>query len=232
MRAIHLAVFQHTAEEPMGYFETICRERNIPYTVTRFFDEDEIRIANASHLLVLGGPMSVNDEHEFQFLALEKEIICSWILAGKPVLGICLGAQLIASAFGSSVYPCRGEIGWQKIQSSRQGIELGFPQEFFAFQMHGETFDIPSSGEIVCTGNEVRNQALVLESGLGHQFHPEMTGDLIESWTKDLPGPEKIRIFQDSEPYLSSSHSLCRKFAAIFFKERRYCRPPGKSGSY
>jgi GMP synthase-like glutamine amidotransferase len=217
MSTIHLAVFQHTAEEPMGYFETICRNRNIPYTVTRFFDADEIRIADATHLLVLGGPMSVNDEHEFPFLVLEKEIIRSWILAKKPLLGVCLGAQLIASAFGSSVYPCVRESGWHKIQSTRQGIEFGFPQEFFAFQMHGETFDIPAMGEIPCTGDLVRNQGVVLGSALGLQFHPEMTRDLIGNWTQDLPEREIIRISQDTEMHLASSHSVCRTVAGNFF---------------
>ena len=225
MNKIHLAVFQHTAEESPGYFETICRDWDIPCTLIRLFEKNEVRVPRATHLLFLGGPMSVNDEREFPFLAEEKKIIRSFVLAEKPVLGICLGAQLIASAFGSSVYPCRKEIGWHTIQSSPRGTELGFPQEFSAFQMHGETFDLPAMGESPCTGDHVRNQGVVIRSALGLQFHPEMTGDLIGSWTRDLPEREIIRISEDTELHLASSHSVCRTLAGNFFG--RHHKAPG-----
>jgi GMP synthase-like glutamine amidotransferase len=218
MRKIHLAVFQQTPNEPMGYFETLCREWNIPCDCIRLFETNKPRITHATHLLLLGGPMSVNDEKEYPFLTEEKIAIRSFVKSCKPVLGICLGAQLIAAAFGGKVYPCSAENGWCEIKSLGRGMFKGFPSRFRAFQMHGETFDIPSGGKILCTGNFVPNQALQIGSATGLQFHPEMTVDLIRDWSKDLPSAKRDQISVDTENCLSDSQSWCRVIAQRFLK--------------
>jgi GMP synthase-like glutamine amidotransferase len=220
MRKIHLAVFQHTPEEPMGYFDTICREWNISYDCIRLFETNEAPIPSATHLLLLGGPMSVNDVGEYPYLADEKIVIRSFVKSGTPALGICLGAQLMAAAFGGKVYPCKEEIGWQKVRSIGTGILQGFPSTFRAYQMHGETFDIPPDGRTLCTGDLVQNQAFQIGSATGLQFHQEITVDLIRNWTRDLPSPERDRISHDTEIFLSDSNLWCRVIAERFFYKK------------
>ncbi|OPY39334.1 MAG: GMP synthase (glutamine-hydrolyzing) subunit A [Methanoregula sp. PtaU1.Bin051] len=217
MHKIRLTVFQQTRDEPMGYFDTLCREWNISSDCIRLFENNEARIPSATHLLILGGPMSVNDEKEYPYLADEKNAIRSFVKSGKPVLGICLGAQLLAAAFGGKVYPYKKEIGWYEIRSLGSGIFKGFPSSFWAFQMHGETFDLPPDGRILCSGENVQNQALQIGSATGLQFHPEMTSDLIRRWIKDLPSAERDRISNDTEIHLTDCHSLCRTLAERFF---------------
>jgi GMP synthase-like glutamine amidotransferase len=164
-------------------------------------------------------PMSVNDTSTYPYLAKEKMWIRSFVKSGTPVLGICLGAQLIANAFGGKVYPCNKEKGWREVRRNGTGILDGVPSTFTAFQMRGETFDIPLNGRILCTGDLVRNQAFQIGSATGLQFHPERTGDLIVDWISDLSFQKRHEIAHDTDIYLADSHLWCRAIAEYFFKK-------------
>ena len=117
-------------------------------TNTPFFRMTELPdLESIDLLIVMGGPMSVNDEGEFPWLVQEKQFIHSAMEAGKPVLGVCLGAQLIASAMGAPVYPNPvKEIGWFPIYgvSSIGRSTFRFPPSVEVFHWHGETFDFGS----------------------------------------------------------------------------------------
>ena len=219
MERLHLAVFQHSPEEPMGYFEDLVRQWNTPYSITRLFETGNGTIPSATHVLLLGGPMSVNDERDHPFLAGEKAAIRSWVKSGIPVLGICLGAQLIAAALGGRVGPCLPEQGWSEIRTPGSGLLSGFPKRFMAFQMHGETFEIPAGGTVLCTGSLVTNQAFRIGLACGLQFHPEITPEIVHAWTKDLPLPERDRISRDTARYLPGSRSLCQTLARRFLSQ-------------
>lgn len=203
----------------MGYFETICQELKISFDYIRLFETNEVPTIHATHILFLGGPMSVNDEKEYPFLSEEKKLIRTSVKSGTPVLGICLGAQLIANAFGGKVYPCTGEIGWHEIRCKARGILNGFPSRFAVFQMHGETFDSPGKGRILCSGAVVKNQAFDIGSATGMQFHLEITDDLIGDWIRMLPLTEKKAISRDTAIYLTDCNSRCRAVAERFFKK-------------
>ena len=96
---------RHISNEPLGYFEQIFKEHDIPFEYINLYETNEIpRKIDATHLVFLGGPMSVNDENELPWLAQEKNLIRKSEKCGQKVLGICLGAQLIASAYGGKVY--------------------------------------------------------------------------------------------------------------------------------
>ena len=217
MEKMHVIVFQHTPEEPMGYFETICREWKIPFDYIRLFETNEVPKVHATHVLLLGGPMSVNDEKDYPYLSKEKKSIRSLVKSGTPVLGICLGAQLIANAFGGKEYPCNEEVGWQEIRCNGTGILNSFPSMFRVFQMHGETFDIPINGRILCVGNNVRNQAFNIGSATGLQFHFEITEDLIKNWIRTLSQTKRDAISRDTDISLTDSNSRCRVVAKRFF---------------
>ena len=135
-----------------------------------------------------------------------------------PVLGICLGAQLIASAHGRKVYPFVNETGWRSLNRAdgATGIFSRFPEMFHVFQLHGETFEIPCGGQLLAYGSDVRNQAFSYRNALGLQFHLEMTGEIIKEWSHDLRKHEQSVIARETPRYLAESNRLCRMVAEDF----------------
>jgi GMP synthase-like glutamine amidotransferase len=214
-----IAIFQHVANEPSGFFETVFREKNIPFEYIRLYDTNEIpRLNNPTHLVFMGGPMSVNDEDEFPWLKPEKELIRRSVKAGQNVLGICLGAQLIASAYSRKVYRFVNETGWHPLDRVQDatGAFASFPDRFHVFQLHGETFEIPCGGRLLASGKTVRNQAFSCRNALGLQFHLEMTDEIVRDWSKDLTSYQQEKIARETPRYLAESNRLCRKVAEEF----------------
>ncbi len=173
---------QHVAFEGLGSIETWLVGAGYEITATRFFESVELPNPKEIDLLVvMGGPMSVNDEAELLWLAVEKRFIAESIRAGVPVLGICLGAQLIAAAMGGRVYPNRAkEIGWLPVRrvSSETPDVFQFPETITVFHWHGETFDLPPGAIRLAESEACANQAFQLgESVIGLQFHLETTPD-------------------------------------------------------
>jgi GMP synthase (glutamine-hydrolysing) len=213
-----IAAFQHVENETMGILETVCSKRGVPFEYIRLFEIGELPPIDATHLVFLGGPMSVNEEREYPFLAEEKALIRNAVGRGTPVLGICLGAQLIASAHGARVFPSTPEFGWCSVRVAAKGPNAVFPEHIRVFQLHGETFDIPTGGALLCTGDAVRNQAFRYGSAIGLQFHLEMTGEMIEDWTAECSSEEREKIRRDTALYLHESNRLCRDLASSFLK--------------
>ncbi len=116
---ILVRVFQHTPSEPLGYLESIFSEEGITYEYVRLWEDDPVRRGSATHFVFLGGPMSVNDEVQLPWLKEEKELIRKAVKKGSPVLGLCLGAQLIASAHGALVYQYINETGWYPVHPAK-----------------------------------------------------------------------------------------------------------------
>jgi GMP synthase-like glutamine amidotransferase len=218
-----IAIFQHVAKEPSGYFETIFHDREIPFEYIPLYDTHEVPpVRDVTHLIFMGGPMSVNDEDNFPWLKQEKELIRRSVKTGQKVLGICLGAQLIASAHGARVYPFMKETGWQLLNraGSVSGIFSLFPEQFYVFQLHGETFDIPFHGSLLAYGKNVRNQAFSYRNALGLQFHLEMTDTIIRAWSKDLRNHQQSLIARDTPRFLAESNRLCRMVAEDFISAK------------
>ncbi|MGK7344278.1 MAG: type 1 glutamine amidotransferase [Candidatus Nitrospinota bacterium M3_3B_026] len=143
-------------------------------------------------LVVMGGPMSVNDEKIYPWLADEKRLIEKSLRAGKKILGVCLGAQLLASALGARVYKNREkEIGWFPVelapQAAGSALFAGVPERFMAFHWHGETFDIPSGAAWLARSAACERQAFEYGgAALGLQFHLESTRGSVEKLVKNL----------------------------------------------
>ena len=175
-------------------------------TNTRFFETAELPGINEIDLLIImGGPMSVNDENELPWLIREKRFICDAIDNGKPVLGICLGAQLIASAMGAKIFPnAFKEIGWFPIQgiSSIDSSAFRFPASAEVFHWHGETFDLPTGAILLARSEGCENQAFQIgKSVIGLQFHlettPESAMELVSNCRDELVAGEYIQTEQD-----------------------------------
>lgn len=218
MRAHYL---QHVLFEGLGSIEPWLKNSGYEISSTRFFNSGLLpEIENIDLLVVMGGPMSVNDEPEYPWLVKEKEFIRSAIEAGKPVLGICLGAQLIANSMGSEVFPNTvKEIGWFPVEAveSKSTSVFQFPEETEVFHWHGETFSLPIGAVQIAKSTGCENQAFQIGSKvIGMQFHLETTSvsaqAIVENCRDELVEGEYIQseaeILSASQERYSSINSL------------------------
>jgi GMP synthase-like glutamine amidotransferase len=164
--------------------------------------------------------MSVNDEEELPYLRQEKELIRRSVKNRQKVLGICLGAQLIASAFGAPVYRFVRETGWHALETvpGCDGVFARFPDRFPVFQLHGDTFALPYGARLLCTGERVRNQGFRIRNCLGLQFHVEMTAEIIRDWSRGLKRSDREKIGRDTPRFLAESNRLCRMVGEEFIR--------------
>lgn len=178
-------VLQHVPFEAPGSIQSWLAERQAVVSHTLFYEASSLPDVGTLDLVIaLGGPMSVNDEASLPWLVEEKHFIAAAILAGKAVLGICLGAQLIASALGASVYPGPyKEIGWFGIQATppRPGV-FSLPQEITVFHWHRETFDLPLNAVELARSTACETQAFQYGANvIGLQFHLETTPQSLDA---------------------------------------------------
>jgi len=209
-----IGVFRHGIDESAGYLEDLLEASGRPFRVYNLWEDGEVPSGTLSRLLILGGKMSVNDEREYPFLREEKRLIREMVARSAPVLGVCLGAQMIASALGARVYPGEKEVGWSPVT----WIEPlpGIPRETTVFQWHGETFDLPDGASLICQGERVKNQAFSWKSALGVQFHIEVTEEMIRKWTADRDDRDSIA--RDTSRYIRESKQLCSHIAGAFIR--------------
>jgi len=204
-----LTIFQHGADESVGEIGVFLQKNQISHKIIRLYETGEVPADPPTQLIILGGQMSVNDIGIYPFFNAEKKLIRSMVDKGRPVLGICLGAQLIASAFGQRVYPGVQERGWCYIHGGESNDRPHFPDSFPIFHWHNETFDLPDGAQLLAGGDRVKNQAFRLGSAVGVQFHPEVTNTIISQWSRDLDDMMKNRISAHTETYLDQSNRIC-----------------------
>ncbi len=174
--------FQHVPFEGLGIFEDWAKKPGNSLTSTRFYEDQKLPFVDICDLLiVMGGPMSIHDESAHPWLVKEKKFIEQALSRGKKVLGICLGAQLLADVLGAKVYQnAEKEIGWFPVQIQPEAANLpllkGFRQEETVFHWHGETFDLPAGAISLFRSKACSQQGFLSgQQALGLQFHPEIT---------------------------------------------------------
>jgi GMP synthase-like glutamine amidotransferase len=182
-----VAIFRHSPTEGPGYFATYLEGRGLPWTLIAV-DRGEAVPAQPetfSGLVFMGGPMSVNDD--LPWIAPVLELIRRSVAQRIPVLGHCLGGQLMAKALGGRVGPnAVKEIGWGEVEVAEHPVarEWFGPdlKRFESFHWHGETFTIPPGAVRIMGNRHCENQGFAIGPHLGMQCHVEMTEALIQSW--------------------------------------------------
>lgn len=217
-----ILVIQHVALEGPGLLSEALQEGGwrLDFRVMELPEEKlpgSLQGYNA--LLVLGGPMGAYEEKQYPYLFAVEDLIREGVERSIPVLGICLGGQLIARAFQAEVKPATAkEIGWYPLFLTSDGraspVFAGLPDTFLVFQWHGDTFTLPDGALLLAWGESCRNQAFLYRGcALALQFHPEVTVDMVHSWVLayaqelvDFGGPqaperlkeETVRLWQEN----------------------------------
>lgn len=194
-------ILQHQEEENEGYIKTWAESKGFLISRTLLYRNQKLpERDDFDALVIMGGAMNVYEEDKYPFLALEKPFIAGAIRAGKKVLGICLGSQLLSVAAGGKVIKNdRDEIGWFPVRLTGKGasskIFEGLPEDFMTFHWHGDTFSIPQGALYLAKSPACANQAFSLGTNvLALQFHPEITAESLEGFnsaagTGVKPGP-------------------------------------------
>jgi GMP synthase (glutamine-hydrolysing) len=185
-----LMVFQHVAAEPLGTLHARIRARGHRIRFHNFHRQPDAQpnLDRYHGLIVLGGPMNVMDSHRYPHLLTELRAIEQALRQDKPVLGICLGAQLLAHVLGAPVRRHdRHEIGWYDLETTapaREDVVLGHLGERApVFQWHGCTFDLPQGAVQLARTSTCEQQAFRYGRGAyGFQFHLEADAALIDRW--------------------------------------------------
>ncbi len=220
-------VIRHLAFEDLGSFTAVLAELDaeIQYYEAGMDDLSVLAGYPDDLLVILGGPISVNDAAIYPFLDTEVQILRQRLEADRPTLGICLGAQLMAKALGARVYPgAVKEIGWFGLQVNEAGAVLGMSslaaENTQMLHWHGETFDIPSGATNLASTERFPNQAFSFgKRCLALQFHPEVTAAGLERWlighTGEIEATEGVSVSQlreDSQCHAPALESAARAF--------------------
>jgi GMP synthase (glutamine-hydrolysing) len=202
-----ILVFQHVASEPMGHLDPLLRGSGCRIRYVNFSREPraEPDVRKYDGLVVLGGPMNVDQRHLYPHLNTEMSAIGDAMNAEKPVLAICLGAQLLAAEMGADVHPNPvPEIGWYKLQTLDGAHDDRLFHHFehrpnYVFQWHAYTFRLPPGAVHLARTRGCRNQAYRLgDKAWGLQFHLEADEALISRWLGTPQGRSEIERYWDA----------------------------------
>lgn len=187
---MRVLAFRHSPWEDLGLIRSCLDAHYIACECADLYDAraGKTSATDADALILMGGSMSANDD--LAFLHREIEQVRAAVRLGKPVLGICLGAQLIAKALGANVYPnATKEIGWAPVTFTDAARNDPLFRDFkseVVFHWHGETFDLPQGAELLTSSAACRHQAFRLGDHVyGLQFHLEVTPEMISQWCQE-----------------------------------------------
>jgi GMP synthase-like glutamine amidotransferase len=191
---MNIVIAAHVESEGPGSLGTFLEAEGARLQVVRLYDGDKLpeQVAGMDAVVSMGGPMNVYEEDKYPYLRDETDFLRKAIDAGIPVLGVCLGAQMIAKAAGAQVTRSpKEEIGWGMVHVTDVGhadvLFQGLPRDLEVFQWHGDMFHIPEKGTLLADGTDCPHQAFRIRNAFGLQFHVEVTADILSEWFADSP---------------------------------------------
>ncbi len=206
--------FQHVPFEGPASVEHWSTSKGHTLTGTQLYRSDLVpNPEDIDMLVVMGGPMFICEEEKYPWLVKEKSFIRSMVKLGKPIIGICLGAQLIANALGSTVYRNKHkEIGWYPVNltdnSRFSTLSDLLPKKFNAFHWHSDTFDLPEGAVHLARSDGCENQAFLYnERILGLQFHLESTATSVRQLVQNCKDEIDQSVYVQSEDQILSAQS-------------------------
>ena len=209
-----VAICRFAPHEGPGYFATYLTRHKLPWRLVKLDEREPLPlVGEIAGLAMMGGPMSANDDLPWiaPMLDLVRESVCSNV----PVIGHCLGGQLLAKALGGEVTRNRvKEIGWGRVDVARTTIarEWGPPASFLSYHWHGETFSIPPGATRIWSSAHCPNQAFTLGNHIAMQCHVEMTEELIRCWCET--GAQEIEHELGRSPAVQAAHEMTADVAA------------------
>ena len=225
---MNVLIIKNVFSEGPGTIEDYLLSASVPYSIIDLSIGDPVPGQDSfTHLVIMGGPMAVYEMHLHPHLIKEALLINAAIRANKHVLGVCLGAQMLAHVLGARVYPGpRKEIGWYDVALTPEGARdsllsmLALPDKNAAqvFQWHGDTFDLPQGAVRLASSDSYPNQAFRYGDGVyGLQFHIEVTPAIVRDWLSPEKEIDFAAITSDSERIYKTYRERAGKFYERFF---------------
>jgi len=247
---MRILVLQHVASEPAGVLDPLLRAAGLRIRYVNFahHPHTQVDVTRYSGLVVLGGPMNVDQAHRYTHLLHEIEVIKVALQRKIPILGICLGAQLLATALGASVHPnAVQEIGWYPLtlsdEASNDPLFAHLDRNAQVFQWHAYTFTEPKDCVHLASTASCANQAFCYGGfAYGLQFHLEVDAPLIERWLKHSELKRELeplggdahaqRVQAETQQYVAASQARAKAVFTEFVRLLGDVRKQRVLGSY
>ncbi|MCB4792064.1 MAG: type 1 glutamine amidotransferase [Elusimicrobia bacterium] len=216
-------IIKHAVDEGPGLLGKYLQEKNIKHKIIELEKGERLpkTTDGIEAVLIMGGPMNVYEEGKYPFLKYENDFIKDVFKNNKPLMGICLGAQLMAKAMGATVRKAKKEeIGWDKVYLSSRGIIdplfSGVDSVIDVFQWHEDCFSVPK-GAVLLAENSICPQAFkVGGNSYAFQFHIEVTKELLNSWARGIKSVDKENILAGlKEEYKKQAYKIFNNFCNI-----------------
>jgi len=189
-----ILVIMHVESEGPGTLGTFLESQGAKLVIGRLYAGDRLPqdVGSFAAVVSMGGPMNVYEEDTYSYLREETVLLEKALDADMPILGVCLGSQMIAKAAGASVkLGAVKEVGWGTISLSDSGCSdplfQGLPQTFDVFQWHEDMFHIPQGGALLAGSEICPHQAFRFRNAVGLQFHVEVTAEILGEWFAGSP---------------------------------------------
>ena len=217
-------ILQHVASEGAGTIRAYMETHNVPFHVIKFYENEALpkNLSEVRSMVVMGGPMNVYEEEKFPFLKAEDSFVKQSIKEKIPILGVCLGSQLLAKALGAKVFKAKApEIGWGDVEISKGGAKDKIFNELKSsklrvIQWHEDTFELPGGAVHLASSKIVPNQAFQYQNRFyGFQFHIEVDRPILEDWFKN---PKiQMPVLKEYDDYQSKLSAITESIYRNFF---------------